>query len=140
VPEVALSESFYMRYSSQHFLEGQLTPDAIRSQLKQSVNRGNYSEPEDVLFSESGEFNGLGAIELKVSDLPVKLERPDGPTFVFFICHEPEETNYSHSEIWANHEGAAFGFRRPSRTVSLKFRMSLCQFLNSERVKTQAQR
>lgn len=140
MPEFAGTESLYLRYSSQYFLQGQLTPDAIRSQMKQSVNRGNFSEPEDVLFSESGEYDALGVIEFKVSDIPPRVDQPDGPAYVFFMTHQPQDTNYSHSEIWSDHEHRTGGFRRPSRTVSLEFRTLLCRSLTAERIRIEAHR
>ena len=52
VLEVLPGEAPYLRYASNHFLEGQLDPAAIRSEQGQSVNRGLFREPEDVLDSE----------------------------------------------------------------------------------------
>jgi hypothetical protein len=128
IPDFAGPEPLYLRYMRQHFVEGQLLPEGVRAQLKQSVNRGTLSEPEDVLFSETGEYDGLGVVEFRVADIPERIDQPHGPTFVFFMRHEPQDRNYSHSEIWSDHEAQApVGFRKPSHTVSLKFRVCLCR-------------
>lgn len=138
VPDFAGSELLYLRYSIQHFLRGMLAPDGIRAQLKQSVNRGRFSEPEDALFSETGDYNGLGVVEFRVSDIPPRVDQPQGPTFVFFMSHQPEEENYSHSEIWSDHDPRSGGFRKPSRTVSLEFRVRLCRSIRQEQVRIEA--
>ncbi len=127
VPGFDGNELLYLRYYSGHFSGGQLLPAAIRSQMKQSVNRGKFSEPEDVLFSETGEYDGLGVVEFRVADIPRKVEQPDGPTYVFFMRHEPQATNYSHSEIWSDHFPPTGSFKSPSKTVSLEFRIRLCR-------------
>lgn len=140
VPDFDAVELLYLRYSREHLLQGQLTPDAIRSQLRQSVNRGGFSEPEDVLFSATGVYDGLGVVEFQVRDIPPRVEQPAGPPYIFFMSHEPEEDNYSHSEIWCDQEPRTGGFRRPSRTVSLEFRVRLCRVLTQERIRIKAVR
>ena len=139
-PEFSGDESLFLRYRVEHFIEGQLTPYGIRSQLQQSVNRGNFSQAEDVLFSEAGEYDGLGVIEFFVAEVPPRIAQRDGPPYVFFLCHVPEETNYSHSEIWCDQEPPTGGFRKPSRTVSLEFRSQLCRLLTVERIRIEAHR
>ena len=140
VPGFAGEELLYLRYMSQHFIQGQLLPQGIRSQLKQSVNRGRFSEPQDVLFSETGEYNGLGVVQFKVADIPEKVAQPHGPAYVFLMRHEPEDENYSHSEIWSDHETRTGGFRPPSRTASLSFRVMLCTAIREEQVRIRAVR
>lgn len=140
VPDFAVAELLFLRYMSQHFVQGELLPAGIRSQLKQSVNRGRFSEPEDVLFSETGEYDGLGVVEFRVANIRERVEQPQGPTFIFFMRHEPEDKNYSHSEIWSDHETRTGGFRSPSRTVSLLFRTFLCRSIRQEHVRIRAVR
>lgn len=140
VPDFPQWEQLYLRYSRQHFLQGQLEPAAIRSQLRQSANREQFSEPEDALFSETGEYDGLGVVAFTVSDVPPIVSQPNGPTYVFFMCHEPEELNYAHSEIWSDHEARTGGFCRPSRTVSLEFRIRLCRVIRQQQILIEAVR
>jgi hypothetical protein len=75
-----------------------------------------------------------------VMNIPERVEQPDGPAFVFFMRHEPEEENYSHSEIWSDHETRTDGFRKPGRTVSLHFRVLLCRSIREEQVRIKAAR
>jgi hypothetical protein len=104
---------------------------------KQSVNRGSFSEPEDALSSDTGKYNGLGVVSFRVVDIPERVEQPHGPAFIFFMRHEPEDENYSHSEIWSDHEirSTDGGFRAPSKTVSLTFRIQLCRAIGQEQVR-----
>ena len=134
VPEFAATEMLYMRYSAEQFLEDHLSPAAIRSQLQQSVNRGSFSEPEDVLFSETGAYNGLGAVGFPVSAIPDKVDQPDGPSYTFSVQHQPEELNYSHSEIWSDQDPSTGGFRKPSKTVSLAFRIRLSMSIGRDQI------
>lgn len=119
-------------------LAGRLLASAIRSQLQQSVNRGRFSEPIDVLFSEDGRFDGLGVIRFQVGEIPPEIAQPDGPAFIFFPKHMPEDDNYAHSEIWCDHKPATGGYRRPGRTVSGLFREKLCSKLTSDRIVIEA--
>lgn len=139
VPEFDGNESLYLRYSREHFVEGQLAPAAIRFP-KTSVNRGSLSEAEDVLFSREGAYNGLGAVELKVSDMPGRVSQEQGPTYLFFMQHVPLDENYAHSEIWSDQEPGTGTYRAPSKTVKLKFRVSLCQRIRQEQIRIEATR
>jgi hypothetical protein len=140
VPDFEATEMLYMRYSAEHFLENQLNPAAIRSQLKQSVNRGRFSEPEDVLFSETGDYDGLGSVGFPVSAIPSRVEQPDGPSYTFSVQHQPEELNYSHSELWSDQDPGTGGFRKPSKTVSATFRILLCRSIGVEQIRIAAVR
>ena len=131
-------ELLYLRYSIEQFVQGQLAPGAIRSQ--QSVNRGNFGEPEDVLFSEAGRYNGFGVVGLKVSDIPPRVDQPNGPAYLFFMMHRPEDDNYAHSEIWSDRDPPTGDFRKPSPTVSTTFRLLLCRSITHEQVLIQAVR
>jgi len=46
-------ELLFRRYLREHWLEGHFSGVGFRFP-KQSVDRGKYSEPEDVIFSEDG--------------------------------------------------------------------------------------
>src|SRR5690349_3120390 len=103
VPHFDSEERLYLRYFREHFVDGQLATGGIRFP-RTSVTRGSLSEPEDALFSEDGRYNGLGVVEFRVSDIPERITQEQGPTYVFFVRHVPLHDNYSHSEIWADHE------------------------------------
>jgi hypothetical protein len=139
LPEFHENEALYLRYSRQSFIDGQLGVAAIRFP-KSSVNRASLSEPEDALFSEDGEYNGLGVVEFRASCIPDRIQQANGPTYVFFMKHVPLSDNYSHSEIWSDHEPTAGMYKVPSKTVKLEFRIRLCQRIGLEQIKIEATR
>jgi len=140
VSEFLPEETLYLRYASNHFLEGQLDPAAIRSQPGQSVNRGQFSEPEDVLFSEFGLFDGFGVIGFWVRDIPIELVKANGPAYCFFMTHTPLDQNYAHSEINSDQIPRTGQIKRPSKTVSLEFRIALCKKIKWEQILIEAVR
>lgn len=131
----------FMRYKRDYFVDGQLVHFGIRMPAT-SVNRGRFSEPEDVLFSEDGKYNGLGVVEFPVSDVPKQISQANGPTYVFFMEHVPLETtteiNYAHSEICSAHQNAPDRFREPSKTVEREFKARLCKRIRRDRIKIEA--
>jgi hypothetical protein len=140
IPTFEATEHLYLRYGREHFVNGRLDVKAIRAQLQQSVNRGSLSEPEDVLFSESGRYNGLGVVGFMAAEIPPLVKQEVGPAYSFLLSHEPLDNNYSHSEIWSDHDPATGKFRRPNTAVSLKFRIRLCMVITEERIKIRAVR
>jgi hypothetical protein len=133
------SESLYMRYGLNDFVGDQLAPGAIHFP-KTSVNRGSLSRPEDVLFSEYGNYNGLGVVEFRVSDLPARIIQEQGPAYLFYMQHSPVPDNYSHSEIWSDQDPPTGDYREPSKTVKLRFRIYVCQRITREQVRIEAVR
>jgi hypothetical protein len=133
------AESLYLRYFKDHFIDGRISPAAIRFP-KQSLNRGLLSEPEDCLFSENGIYNGLGVVDFQVADVPVRVSQAQGPTYVFFLKHVPLSDNYAHSEIWSDQEQGDGEYREPSKTVKLEFRVRLCQRIGLNNVRIEAVR
>ena len=113
VPEFDGAEFLYMRYGCNDFLDGQLVPAAIHFP-RTSLNRESLSEPEDVLFAESGTYNGLGVVGFVVSDIPPCILQPDGPAYSFWMKHVPLAHNYSHSEIWCAQGASTGSYRMPS--------------------------
>ena len=114
----------YLRYGAEDFLGGQLEPSAIHFP-RTSVNRGSLSEPEDVLFDEHGEYNGLGVVGFMVSDVPRRVTQSQGPAYVFFMNHDPDPDNYSHSEIWSDQEPGTGRYKEPGKSVKLQFRIQI---------------
>jgi hypothetical protein len=81
-------------------------PDGVDIRLPEdSVNRGKYSEPGDVLFPE---YFHLGVAEFPVSKIPAPRSFTDqqGNTrdYELKVEHDPEEENYAHSEVRAFRE------------------------------------
>lgn len=139
IPDFDLKELLYLRFGADDFVDGQLVPSAIRVP-KQSVNRGSLSQPEDVLFNEQGKYDGLGAVEFKVEDIPQTVAGDQGPIYVFFMQHDPREDNYPHSEIWSDHAPGTGNCREPSKSVKLKFRIELCKRIRVEGIRIPAVR
>lgn len=138
-PRFDLDEFLYLRYGSDDFVEGQLAPAAVHFP-KQSVNRSSLSEPEAVLFHPEGRYNGLGAVEFQVGDIPETITPEQGATYIFFMRHEPHEENYAHSEIWSDQTPGTGAYREPSKSVKLKFRIQLCRRIRTERIRIPATR
>lgn len=139
MPGFDLNEPLYIRYGADEFVDGQLASAAIRFK-KQSVNRGALSEPEDVLFHEAGAYNGLGAVELRVADIPAVVTGEQGAVSTFFMHHEPLDDNYAHSEIWSDRLPATGDYQEPSRSVKLLFRTQVCERIKTDRIRILAVR
>ena len=137
LPHFDFDELLYLRFGLDDFLGGQLAPAAIRVP-GQSVNRGSLSRPEDVLFHPEGNYNGLGAVEFKVEDIPGTIVGDQDSTFMFFMRHKPLEENYSHSEIWSDKPPGTGEGRKPSKSVGLKFRAQLCKQIREDRIRIPA--
>ena len=116
VPDFAPPEGLYRRYQRTHFFNGELLPAAFAFP-RQSLNRSAFSEPQDVLFSEVGAFDGWGVLEFVVGDVP---ESIDGAAF--FMMHVPYEDNYAHSELWS---GSPAEYKEPSPAIRKKLRAHL---------------
>jgi hypothetical protein len=139
LPVFGPDEALYLRYGSDDFVAGTLGSSVLHFP-RASVNRGTLSEPEDVLFSESGEYNGLGVIELRVSDLPGTIEQPGGPAYRFHMEHTPLDENYSHSEICSEQAARTGRLQDPSKTVKLRFRIHVSRMITEERIRIMATR
>lgn len=139
LPHFDSGERLYLRFGLDDFVGGQLAIAAIRVQ-RQSVNRGSLSRPEDVLFHPEGNYNGLGAVEFKVEDIPGTVVGDQDSTFMFFMRHEPIEDNYAHSEIWSDRPPGTGDCPKPSKSVGLKFKAELCKRIREDRIKIPAAR
>ena len=81
-------------------------PEGVDIRLPEnSVNRGKYSEPRDILFPN---YFHLGVAEFPVSKIPAPRTVTDqqGKTRVYELKveHDPMEDNYAHSEVRAFRE------------------------------------
>jgi hypothetical protein len=123
-PDFSQDEALYQRYLKDHLIDGFFSPAGVRCP-KQSVNRGKYSEPEDVVFSETALYAGWGVLHYLVRDLNPALG--DNPAFSFFPKHDPLDDNYAHSEIWADRIPPTGGCVTPSKTAKMAFRAHLSQ-------------
>jgi len=99
-PEFLPAEKLFRRYQRTHIVDGVFTGVGLSFGDAPSVNRGKYSEAGDVLFSETGEFAGWGALSWQVQQIPTSLPEPPAQhRFTIGPRHVPLEDNYAHSEI-----------------------------------------
>jgi hypothetical protein len=96
-----LEELLYHRYLLDQWVEGQFVGVGFRFP-GQSVNRQKYSEPKDVLFSETDEYARFGVLEYPVTAVTKSLPNQELEIFNFYPKHRPLELNYAHSEIWCD--------------------------------------
>lgn len=120
------TEKLFRRYTREHYINGQFSNTGFAFTSPQSVNRQKYSEPTDVLFSETDEFAEWGVLSFKCEDLPESFP-PDDPQYTFFAKHVPMEDNYAHSEVWCDGRPATGEYVRPSKQLRKLFRAALSQ-------------
>jgi len=120
------AESLYRRYIKEHWVENTFVGAGFRFP-RPSVNREKYSEPEDVIYSDEGIFDGWGVLEFSVENIPRRLVDGAGNPFVFFPWHAPDENNYAHTEIWCESESERGRQADPNPTTKKKFRTMLSQ-------------
>lgn len=113
-------ELMYRRYVEDDFEGGYFRP--TRFSFPPSLNRQRFSEPEDVIFSETGEFDEYGVLECSVAELSVRIVDDHKREFAFVPVHRPEETNYSHSEMWADCIQTAKRVEEPSKITKKLYR------------------
>ena len=86
------------------------------------MNRGKYSEPEDVLIPS---FERWGIASFQVRDIPRELVSGGGLKFEYRVAHIPKEDNYAHSEVRAHKNGKYDPGMKVSLTVKKQFRQLL---------------
>jgi hypothetical protein len=119
-------EKLFRRYAVDHLIGGTFSPIGLSFDTPPSVNREKFSEPSDVLFSETNEFGNWGVWSVKTGDLLSAFPENE-PTFSFYPKHTPMEDNYSHSEIWSEQVPPTGLYAKPSKSVRKLFRTFLSQ-------------
>jgi hypothetical protein len=127
--EFGAGELMYRRYIQEDFDGESLKP--ARFSFPPSLNRQRYSEPDDVVFSETGEFDEHGVLECAVERLSVQVQDHQ-----FIPVHRPEENNYSHSEMWVEHVQTKARIEEPSRAIRKIYRTKVSQLFKI-RIKAQ---
>ena len=126
-------ELLYRRMSEKDFVEGEPFASALQfgATTGHSVNRGRYSEPQDVLEPDccaGGIREGFLVVSFQVREIPEKLDTDDGRKFYFRMKHDPEETCYPHSAIWCNQQGdISANYEEPPRTIKNRFRAEIAR-------------
>ena len=122
-------EHFHVYEDRSHGRASFLSRARQQALLFGNCENARFGEPEDVLFSEAGEFNDWGVLEFRTSDIPDRIEGPDpsAPGFLFFMKHVPHEDNYAHSEIWSDKRQATGEYVEPSKWIRKQFRTRMGQ-------------
>jgi hypothetical protein len=102
--EFSHDEVLYMRCEKAHVEKGRLKTIAGIKFPDQSLNRSRYSKPFDVLlpdpaFERSTKWLFLGILRFAVAAVPRSIERDGNTICEFRIEHDPQERNYSHTEL-----------------------------------------
>jgi len=124
--EFGNAENLYRRYIKEHWVDNTFVSAGFRFP-RPSINREKYSKPEDVIYSDDGQFDGWGVLEFRVEHIPLQLVDGAGKPFVFFPRHTPDEDNYAHSEIWCESESERGQQADPNSATKKKFRALLSQ-------------
>lgn len=123
-------ERLFRRYRREDYLDNQFSGLGFAFP-KQSVNREKYSEPSDVLFSTTDEFEGWGVLYFRVQDLPIEFP-PHNGRYTLFPKHTPEDEMYPHSEVWCDALPVTGQYVEPSKGVKKLFRAFLSQRVEVE--------
>jgi len=96
-----------------------------------SVNRGRFSEPEDVLLPI---YLNWGIVSFNVEDIPDEKVIGEGNSqetvYSFIIVHVPEQDNYAHSEVRTEKNGVYNQDRKiKNKEVKRYFRYKLSEKL-----------
>lgn len=100
----------------------------------QSVNRGKYSIPQDVLWCKSQYLNDSGYGFFSVKQVPTSLKDGTGQVVYFFVEHDPIKEddkyleNYSHSEVRAYQNGERQ--KKVSRHIKIIFRQTIAELVS----------
>jgi len=124
------TEVLYIRFLSVDSTTGRPSEADFRAP-DLSVNRGKYSEPQDVLWGKWDFLSDWGYGSMTVSQVPGSLCDGAGLTTDFRVEHDPiagtaeQRENYSHSEIRAYKHGERS--KKLPGTVKLKFRRRIAE-------------
>lgn len=113
-----------------------VAPDSLSFRSGWSVNRGGvdpetgslFSKPADVLITSGRP--GWAVVGFSVADMPRKAHTPLGKnaaTYSLRLEHEPEKTNYAHSEIQTMKNGAYHPKTNISKHVRNHFAALVCK-------------
>lgn len=141
-PEFDTCEHLYRRYPRSYLKDGKPIPLTMSFEDHSgiSVNRGKYSEPQDVLEPDCCEGQGRPncvVLDFLVSDVPGEIPVNDnsGRRFQFCLAHKPTDSCYAHSEIWCNEDGdPGKPYQAPPKSVRNLFRGELARKLAQQNV------
>lgn len=94
-----------------------------------SVNRSRFSEPADVRIPN---WRTWGVSSFAVEDVPPAVRTDEKTVYEFLPIHDPEETNYAHSEVRTLKNGGYSRDLKVAPTVKMQFRLHLRERLRLE--------
>jgi hypothetical protein len=124
------TEKLFRRYKRQHVVGGAFSGVGLSFKDAPSLNREKYSQPQDVLFSETDEFANWGVLSFQVQHIPPSFP-PEHPQYTLFPKHTPLEDNYSHTELYCVGTPSA-GYIEPGPAVRKLLRAALSQKITVE--------
>ena len=130
-------EHLFRRYPKNFLIDGRPVPLSMQFEDDEgiSVNRGKYSEPQDVLEPDCCDGHQRAecvVLDIRVSEVPAEIATTDGTNrlFRFRMNHRPKEQCYAHSEIWCNEQGDIDQpHQQPPKHVKNLFRGELARHL-----------
>lgn len=123
------TERLFLRVTASNVKDGSILPSGVRFP-NQSVNRERFSKPTDVILPDGKSFEWLllGVAAFVSDDIPRPIPDGDGSLYEFTVEHDPEEANYSHSELRAYKNGERKN--KGSRKVEKVYRAALAKKLS----------
>lgn len=120
-PTFDASEALYLRCLRDYVHGDRLLAAGIAFPRipRTSLNRGKYSEPEDVLLPIYLDF---GVLEIGIHQVPHAATKGDGSEVRIRVDHEPEPLNYSHSCLNVYDETSEVPRDDVSKTIKKKIR------------------
>ena len=125
------AEKLFRRYKCEHFIAGKFSNMGLSFSNPPSVNRQKYSEPSDVVFSETNEFAEWGVLSFEVQHLPTPVPQ-DHPEYSLFPRHMPLEDNYAHSEVHCDCVPPSGTYVEPRPAIRKLLRTTLSQRITVE--------
>ena len=134
-PHFAPDEQLFRRLSRQQVEGDKVLPASVKlEQPSFSVNRGDGSEPEDVLVPSCGaapetSYAGLGVAAFPVSAVTqTKKIHPEVPDYSLDVVHKPCDDNYFHSEVRTLYKNQFRENRRPGVLAKKYLRLKIFEY------------
>lgn len=129
------TEPLFSRCAKKDIIEGDENSADVLSSIAVrfpdfSVNRGKYSEPEDVLIPSVGEpldkYAQMGIVKFTVGTATWE-HKPDQVKYEMRVEHNPDEHNYSHSEVKTYKNGVYDSGVKINNTIKKEYRARLAR-------------
>ncbi len=136
-PEFEPTEPLFSRCAKKDIVEGDENSTDVLSSIAVrfpdfSVNRGKYSEPEDVLIPSVGQppdiYAQMGIVKFTVGTARWGHQPNASPIkYEMRVEHNPDEDNYSHSEVKTYKDGNYDSGVKINTTIKKEYRARLAR-------------